>query len=102
MTHEINASAIIARIVVKSKDNNVRINIKKVVDIGCKIERKHPSVFVDTDRYAFHSFVSISNKAISVKNADIIVDKSNQLLANRLHRMLPPEIVCRYIDEVIG
>lgn len=57
---------------------------------------------MDTDRYAFHSFASISKKAISVKEAEIVVDKSNPLLANRLNRMLPSEIVCKYIDEIVG
>lgn len=102
MIREINASAIIACLAIKSKDHKVRININRVVEIGCKIERKHPSVFVDTDRYAFHSFASISKKAISVKDAEIVVDKSNPLLANRLNRMLPSEIVCKYIDEIVG
>ncbi len=102
MIHEINASAIIACLATQNKDSKVRISIKRVIEIGCEIEKKHPSVFVDTDRYAFHSFASISKKAISVKGAEILVDKSNPLLANRLNRMLPSEIVCKYIDEIVG
>ncbi len=102
MIHEINASAIIARIVAKSNSNEVRISINKVVEIGCKIEKKHPSVFVDTDRFAFHSFVSIGCKEISVKDTDIMIDKSNISFTKRLNRMLPSDKVCKYIDEFLG
>ena len=37
MVREINASAIIACLAIKSKEPKVRINIKRVVDIGCKV-----------------------------------------------------------------
>ena len=37
MICEINASAIIACLAIKSKEPKVRINIKRVVEIGCKV-----------------------------------------------------------------
>lgn len=102
MIHEINASAIIAYLATQSKDRKVKISVKRVVEIGCSIEMKHPSILVDTDRYAFHSFVSVSTKAISVRESEIVIDKSNHLLKSRLYRMLPSEAICKYIDEIIG
>lgn len=102
MIHEINASAIIACLAAQSKGNKVKISVKKVIEIGCKLEKIHPSVFVDTDRYAFHSFVSINTKAITIRESDIVIDKSNHLLKSRLNRMLPPEDICKYINEIIG
>lgn len=102
MIHEINASAIIACLATQSKGNKVEISVKKVTEIGCELEKKHPSFFVDTDRYAFHSFISINTKAITIRESDIVIDMSNHLLKSRLNRMLPPEDICKYINEIIG
>lgn len=102
MVHEINASEIMAFLVNKSEAKQVRIEIKEVVSIGCKVESLHPSVFVDTDKYSFHSFASISNKSIKIEGTEIVVDKTDRNLSNRLERMLPTFVVRKYIEEIIG
>lgn len=102
MIHEINASAIIALLIKKSEKERVTIEINNVVSIGCEVEQKHPSVFVDTDRYSFQSFASISKNAIKVSGGKIIIDKTDDFLSRRLERMIPAAIVCKYIEEIIG
>lgn len=102
MVHEINASEIIALLVKRSVDKKVKIKINSVVSIGCKVEQKHPSVIVDTDKYSFHSFASINKKAIKIDGTVIVVDKTDKMLNYRLERMLPTEVICKYIEEIIG
>lgn len=101
MVHEINASAIIALLAKKSTEKEIEINVNQVISIGSKVEMKHPSVFVDTDKYSFHSFARISSKSIRLERTKIVIDKTDHVLIGKLNRMLPTEIVCKYIEEVI-
>lgn len=101
MVHEINASAIIALLAKKSTETEIEINVNQVISIGSKVEMKHPSVFVDTDKYSFHSFARISSKSIRLERTKIVIDKTDHVLIGKLNRMLPTEIVCKYIEEVI-
>lgn len=101
MVHEINASAIIALLAQKSTEKEIEINLNQVISIGSKVEMKHPSVFVDTDKYSFHSFARISSKSIRLERTKIVIDKTDHVLIGKLNRMLPTEIVCKYIEEVI-
>lgn len=102
MVHEISATEIIALLIEKSKQERVTIKIKNVISIGCKVEDKHPSVFVDTDRYSFHSFASICKDSITMTKKEIVIDKTNTVLHNKLERLLPTITVRKYIEEVIG
>ena len=101
MVHEINASAIFALLAQKSTEKEIEINLNQVISIGSKVEMKHPSVFVDTDKYSFHSFARISSKSIRLERTKIVIDKTDHVLIGKLNRMLPTEIVCKYIEEVI-
>lgn len=101
MVHEINASAIIALLAQKSKKKQVEIKVNDVISIGSKVEMKHPSVFVDTDKYSFHSFARISSKSIRMEGVDIFIDKSDNVLSHKLNLMLPADKIRRYIEEVI-
>lgn len=102
MIYEINASEIMALLVNRSDQKQVRIKINEVISIGCEVESKHPSVFVDTDKYSFHSFASICKKAITIDENEIVVDTTDQNLSNRLKCILPTVTVRKYIEEIIG
>lgn len=101
MIYEINASEIMALLVNKSDKKKVRIEINKVISIGCEVENRHPSVFVDTDKYSFHSFTSLSKKAITIDGNEIVVDTTDKFLSNRLKCMLPTVTIRKYIEEII-
>lgn len=102
MINEIDASAIIAHLVTKSEETVVIIKKDRVIEIGGQIEKNHPSVVIDTDRYAFHAFQSFCNDDISNSGVNIVVNKNDSLMLKRLQRMLPSLKVRKYIDDIVG
>lgn len=99
MIHEIDASTIISHLVSENGKNKVVIEISKVKKLGCIIEKKHPSIVIDTDKYAFHSFKNIDAKAIKIQEARIIIDRTHSLLRKRIERMAPSAEVKSLITE---
>ena len=101
MISEIDASAIIAHLVTKSKENVVVIKRERVIEIGGMIEQRHPSVVIDTDRYAFHAFQRFCNDDILNPGSNIVVNKNDSFIQKRLQRILPSLKVRNYIDDIV-
>lgn len=102
MFKEINSSEIISYLANIEEEEEVTISIKRIRELGHKLENTYPYVSFDGDKYTIESFKQHCKSMITVTRTEIKINKSNEVVHNVIARYQPSPLIVELLQKIIN